>query len=306
MWIGVGLVGLWVAALVWLFRVAESFPMTWMLLSGLSLILLAAWPATAIAVALKRWWMVGAGAGLIVLQLVLLVPLVTGRDLAYGSDTLTVGSANVYAGNTELRAMGEQLTQSPPDVLVLEEFPIEAIIAFREAGLEEVYPHQVQRPGGTLGMAVYSRFELRERKDTGAPVDELVVDVVRPGRPTFRVIGVHVFPPQAGDSASWHRDLRLLDRYLARQTGDWIAIGDYNATFDHRAYRDLLDGGRRDAHIVTGRPWARSWPAGRAMPPFLLIDHAVLAPGMGASATRERTVNGSDHRMIEVDVVLDA
>ena len=123
-----------------------------------------------------------------------------------------------------------------------------------------------------------------------------------PGGRTLRLVAVHVFPPPASDGGRWAADLDALDRFLHDLPRPWVAIGDYNATFDHRAFRGLLHDGRQDAHLVTGRGWARSWPVKPVVPPVLLIDHAVVSPGVRVSATGERTLAGSDHRMIEVDL----
>ena len=303
--VGVVLAVLWTFVMVWLLRLGESLELSWLLLSGLHLMLFGAWPLAAVALVLRRWPLVIAAVGLVVLQLVLVVPSVLGRSAASAEGgRVTIGSVNALDGNPELPALARQLVADPPDVLVVEEFSLPAMHAFQAAGLERHYRHHVLRPTGTTGMAVYSRYPLRSVTRPAAPDNELVVDVARPGATPLRLVGVHVFPPQAGDGGSWHSDLHALDQYLDRLDGPWLAIGDFNATFDHRPYQDLLGAGRRDAHLVTGRPWARTWPSSSPLPPLLLIDHAILGPGIDAVATRERTMAGSDHRMIEVDLPL--
>ena len=100
--------------------------------------------------------------------------------------------------------------------------------------------------------------------------------------------------------------MRSLGDRLDAAPEPWVAIGDFNGTYDHRLYRDLLGGGRQDAHLATGRGLAASWPTtGPLFPPVFLIDRAITSPGLDPVRTAERRVAGSDHEMLDVDIELE-
>lgn len=301
------LIVLWTVIAVWVVRLGEPTSLGWVVMSGVHLLLLAAWPVAIVGLVLRRRALAGAAIATIAVQLVVAWPLLPhpGDDDARGKP-ITIGSWNAFVDNDQLDEAAQQLADDPPDVLVLQEFTPGAKAAFRRAGLETTYPYRIDRSEeGTTGEAVYSRYPVEPMTPPPAPMDDVLLATVRlPNGRQLDVADVHAFGPQPGDSGVWERTLHQLDRTLDEVKGPWVALGDLNATSDHRVFLDLLHDGRRDAHQATGRGYARTWPAGTSLPPLLLIDHAVLSPSTRAAATRERTIAGSDHRMIEVDVTV--
>jgi endonuclease/exonuclease/phosphatase family metal-dependent hydrolase len=78
----------------------------------------------------------------------------------------------------------------------------------------------------------------------------------------------------------------------------WLLAGDFNATLDFPALRDLLDTGYRDAGEVTGNGLAPTWPQGKILPPPVTIDH-VLADGRFSIVDyRVEGLPGSDHAAV--------
>jgi endonuclease/exonuclease/phosphatase (EEP) superfamily protein YafD len=80
--------------------------------------------------------------------------------------------------------------------------------------------------------------------------------------------------------------------------GPVILAGDFNATRQHQALRELLETGFTDAHLATGRGWAATWPVGRRLPPFALIDHVLVSPDLAVASVDEVAISGSDHRAV--------
>lgn len=298
----IGLAGLWVAIAAWALRVGEAVAVTWEVLAMLHLLLLAAWPILGVGLAMRRWRLVAAAVATIGAQLVVVWPMIPWSSGYTGPGTeVSIASLNAYVDNPSLDDAAREVRAARPDILVVQEFTPSTMVAFEQVGLTATYEHHIELPADTTGTAVYSRYPLRE---VVAPVDladQMLVDVELPDGTTLRVANVHVF---ADDVGAWYHGLRALDGELEEFDDRWIALGDFNATFDHRPYRDLLRSGRRDAHLETGRGAARSWPADLPGPPLVLIDHAILSPGVRARSTSERTISGTDHRMIEVDLVM--
>lgn len=85
---------------------------------------------------------------------------------------------------------------------------------------------------------------------------------------------------------------------LAATPGAQVVAGDFNATRDHRPFRDLLAAGFSDcADIAAKRPWPGfTWPANRRYPPIMRLDHILVSPGLTVSETRTVQIPGTDHR----------
>lgn len=296
---------LWLVLAAWLLRLGEAVTVVWALSAGLHLVLLTAWPVLAVGVLLRRRPLAIAAAVTVLAQLAVAWPLLPWpHRLDDIGRPLHIASLNAYVDNQDLDRAARQLVDEAPDVLVVQEFTFHAQAAFRRAGFSTVFPHRIEHPNaGTAGQAIYSRYPLREVRVSRLQ-DVVAATVTRPGGRRLRVFSVHAFAPQTGDPGVWQREIHALDRALSATPGQWVALGDFNATLDHRTYRDLLHDGHRDAHVVTGRGLARTWPEGKGVPPLALIDHAVLGPGVEVARTWERTIAGSDHRMIGAALVL--
>jgi len=295
---------LWVLLAVWLLRLGESTTIGWALGAGLHLVLFAAWPVALLAVLVRRRVLAGAALATIAVHLLVSAPLLPlGSDESPAGPQVTVGSWNAFVDNDDPDAAARILADDPPDVLVLQELTPETERALRGAGLLRRYPHRVGRSEpGTTGETIWSRFPVLDPAPVEAGDDVVAATIEVPGGTTLTVANVHAFGPQPGDPGIWARTLHDLDRALGRIDGPWIAVGDFNATSDHRAFRDLLHDGRRDAHAASGRGYARTWPADGPFPPLVLIDHAIVSRQVQVAGTAEQTLPGSDHRMIRVDL----
>lgn len=289
----------------WLLRVGEATELGWVLAAGLPLALLAASPALLVGVAARRPRLVVGAWVLVVAQVALVWPLLPwaegGLQGADGGRVLQISALNVFVDNGDLDAMASDALAVDRDVLGFVELTPEAETALAAAGIERRYPYRVGTAApGTVGAVLYSRHPLAL---VGEPTSQvLVADVAVPGAERTRVLLLHVFPPGSADPGRWRRTLDDLDRTLEDTPGRWVAIGDVNATMAHRPYRDLLRDGRRDAHLATGRARAGTWPAGGRLPAMFLIDRAIVSAELRAVRTAERTIAGTDHRMLDVDV----
>jgi endonuclease/exonuclease/phosphatase family metal-dependent hydrolase len=78
-----------------------------------------------------------------------------------------------------------------------------------------------------------------------------------------------------------------------------VLAGDFNASRDHRPFRELLAAGFLDcADTARRRPWPGfTWPAGRGLLPVMRLDHVLVSrPGVSARESKLITVPGTDHR----------
>jgi len=252
------------------------------------------------AVAKARWLTVFA-LGLLVVQVVVLVPRFTadGAAIPDGAARLRVATVNSHVGNVDAKALVDFVRSERIDVLAVEELAPQAIPGLDAAGLREVMPYRELRPKDDSSL--YSRFPFTSSGPLPAPTTwpQTTATLTVAGR-AVEVVAVHTYYP-AGDPDRWTRDMVAL-KAVAHENS--VLLGDFNATLDHAPMRDLLSAGLVDAHAELGRGWAPTWPADRALPPLVQLDHVLHGHGFAAVAVGERTLPGSDHRLVFAELAL--
>ncbi|WP_459963564.1 endonuclease/exonuclease/phosphatase family protein [Nocardia sp. IFM 10818] len=106
------------------------------------------------------------------------------------------------------------------------------------------------------------------------------------------------------DTVEWFECwLRTIRDLLDQTPGKVIVGGDFNATYDHAPYRDLLRGRYADSAELLGVGALPTWPDGDSMGaltdsgPFIGIDRVLVAGGH-ATEIRSITIPGTDHRAV--------
>jgi endonuclease/exonuclease/phosphatase family metal-dependent hydrolase len=76
-----------------------------------------------------------------------------------------------------------------------------------------------------------------------------------------------------------------------------VVAGDFNASRDHRPFRDLLAAGFRDcADVSHSRSWPGfTWPAAGRMLPVMRLDHVLVSRTATVRMTRAIRVPHTDH-----------
>lgn len=272
---------------------------------------LVAFAAVAIAAA-ASWW----------LALLLAVPAVTllawqlpparraGRetgpvpqvpDPGPGALTLQVLSLNVLGGSADPAAVVRAIERHRVDVLVVQELTPGMVRRLADACIDTLLPycHLDPRPkaGGT---GIWARWPLTPLP----PVPDMVAAAPRArtepvhGWPVT-VTGVHPKAPMRHNVRRWQQELAAIRSTLVSSDGPQVVAGDFNASRDHRPFRDLLAAGFLDcADAARRRPWPGfTWPAGRWIPSVMRLDHVLVSRGSTTvSASRNIRVPGTDHR----------
>ena len=105
-----------------------------------------------------------------------------------------------------------------------------------------------------------------------------------------------------GGSIRWRSELGVLPAPGKLPT---VVAGDFNATPDHAAFRDVLRRGYVDAAIQTGESLTRTW--GRpGKDPWLTLDHVLASRGCAVLACSVHVIPGSDHRAVYAEIRLPA
>jgi endonuclease/exonuclease/phosphatase family metal-dependent hydrolase len=219
---------------------------------------------------------------------------------------LRVLTFNMFFGRGDAEVLVARVRQLSPDVLFLQELTADAVTRLKQAGLEELLPHnQVELRGGPRGSGIYSRFPLGE----GVPVPPAhaaqptaLLEV--PGGHQVELICVHSATPASehgGAAARWRADLAALPAPDGRPR---IMAGDFNATLDHAAFRGVLGRGYADSGQQAAGGLTPTW----GMPPgkraVLTLDHVLVDRGCAVLGYSVHIIPGSDHRAVYAEIQL--
>lgn len=249
-------------------------------------------------------------AGLVLLLTVAMATLLAPRVLSdsqpgASGERLRVMAVNLYLGRADPWAVVNLARTQQVDVLVLPELTGDAESALDRAGLHAVLPYRVYDTGlGGEGTGIASRIPLRQivlMDETTLSQPSVVVDLE--GGDDVELTAVHVQPGVRSNSArTWRDELHRLPEPTPRQRVRVLA-GDFNASLDHEAFRDLVDLGYADAAEETGQamtPTWSSWPTG----PPVTIDHILADRRCAIGGYAVFDVRGTDHNAVLAEIIL--
>jgi len=239
--------------------------------------------------------------GGLVLQGWWLSPLYSGASPEPGpsADTLRVFTFNVDNGLADPNDVVATAVTSGADVLVLQEVTNSSLSRMEQAGLGEAFPHRAGQPisGGHFGTMVFSTASLSGVTFVGTYESSVMATA---SFPTGTVWLVAVDVPAPGSTGAWADDLGQLVE-LGESLDPGIVAGDFEASFDHQPFRELLDTGLRDAGERSNAGFQRTWPVdlsryGVPLPRLTQPDHVLIGSGLTALSQNTLTIPGSDHR----------
>jgi endonuclease/exonuclease/phosphatase (EEP) superfamily protein YafD len=222
-------------------------------------------------------------------------------DPAPDALTLRVLTLNVLGGSADPAAVVRAIERHQVDVLVVQELTSGMVHRLADARIDALLPYCHPDPRtGSNGTGLWARWPL----DPLPPVPGLVSAAPRArmqpvdGWPVT-VTGVHPRPPVGRNVLRWQQELATIQSTLVNTDGQQVVAGDFNASRDHRPFRDLLAAGFLDcADAARRRAWPGfTWPAGRWIPPVMRLDHVLVSRGSTTvHASRIIRVPGTDHR----------
>jgi endonuclease/exonuclease/phosphatase (EEP) superfamily protein YafD len=218
---------------------------------------------------------------------------------------IVVMTINTRFGLADAAAIVSIARQRDVGLLLLQELTPEAFDALVDAGLEDTLPHVVTAPlDGANGSGVWSRTPLTPLVAPGGFGHPPVVATTVLAGLDVVAASVHPVSPFPSDSAQWSAELDLLTAWLDTGEGPVIVGGDFNATFDHRQFRDLLGAGLHDAVEQAGAGYLPTYPVGRRYPPLISIDHVLTRGPIVATAVDTVELSGTDHLALVATLVV--
>lgn len=287
-------------ALPWLwFAVRETGGRMDAVAVGLPLVGVAAIVSTAIVgVVTRRALPLIAGTSVFVVCAVAVIGPRLPRAIPPPDPAVRVVMANVWDDNPTPGAVPGSLLTGDADVIAAIEFPHEGFIDAMTAEASTAGLGSSVRGGG---LAVWSRFPLRELDDLGFRFARVMrLDVAAPAMP-FVLYVVHALNPLRETSFAQQRQFTddLLTAVDAEERPVVVA-GDFNMSDRLVSYRvmddALVDAMRADTagHTTYLGGWWSTL--------LLRIDHVFVVPSWCAADPATFTVVGSDHRGVEVAV----
>jgi endonuclease/exonuclease/phosphatase family metal-dependent hydrolase len=257
----------------------------------------------------RRAWLFATTTALLALQLFWLFPPGSARP-AQAAGTrrvdLNVMTINAKHGEADAAEIVRLVRENGVGLLAVEEYTPGLEDRLAAEGLASLLPHRISRPDARAsGAAVYS---LHPVTLTGAvPDSQFLMPMVRLSldegdrSATLDVTIVHAKPPVDPGVAQWRQDLAALGKVAARP-GNVVLIGDFNATYDHAEFRQLLAGagGRQtvDVGVASGSRLIPTWPMDGLPLPGIVIDHIVTNPEITGAAYAVHQVPGTDHAAV--------
>lgn len=216
-----------------------------------------------------------------------------------GTD-LVVMQSNLELGGGSAETVVRTAREGGAELLTIEELTPGLLDKLDAAGLADLLPYRYAAPsGGGQGTGIFSRYPLQDGiKFDGFWLNNLRATMIHPDRGPITVFALHPIPPLL-NAGVWAHELGRIGELLNEQTGQVVAAGDFNSTYDHAAYRNLLRGRYADSAELIGVGALPTWPTdkfwGRA--PIIGIDRVLIAGGH-ATAIHSTDIPGTDHRAV--------
>jgi len=240
-------------------------------------------------------------------------PPATGPDL-------TVATANMYFGEGDPVALVDLVDAHAVDVLSLQELTQAAVDGLDAEGLASRLPYRelsgTDEPTGTEGTGVYSRYPLTRNTalefEATFVMTGVTVDV--PGAPPVELLAAHPAAPWAPSQVDfWLADLARLPSATPDAAVRVIA-GDFNATLDHAALRDVLDRGYHDAAEQAGAGLTGTWQPRPdsslsifgTVPPKVALDHIFVDQRVAVNGVAYGDLPRADHDPVIARLTLPA
>jgi endonuclease/exonuclease/phosphatase (EEP) superfamily protein YafD len=271
-----------------------------------------AWPLFVLALIGRQWIIAVLAAGLCALQASWIQGRIRKRRRHLdesGEAVLRVLTVNLRFNSADISELISEIRSADPSVIVFQELTPAHLEKLKATLWSERYCGEFVVPakGGT-GIGIWSRVPISEVEIwdlSGSP--QLLCWLRHDGCSPVRFWGVHIPAPHLSALAPnhWASALDELARKVRAISEPCVIAGDFNSTWDHKPFRQLLKLGLRDAAAVAGRGLVGTWPNHRIPGvPSLQLDHVLVSPDLAIVDTYIGVARGSDHRPVIADVAV--
>ncbi|MBM6774508.1 endonuclease/exonuclease/phosphatase family protein [Olsenella profusa] len=212
---------------------------------------------------------------------------------------------NTHNGDASAQEVVDLVRSQNVEVLCMQELSDEFIAELGNAGIYDLLPYYVISDaasevsnGGRNG--IWSLSPMSNVSGNLLPIEtsSMPAGTVQIGGRSVRVVSVHPNSPVRGAQDLWDSGLSVIGS-LSDYDHTYLVMGDFNSTWDHARFRELLGSSFVDAGEQSGEGFHMTYPSG-ALPSLIEIDHIVYArnSGLVVSSLEAIEVGGTDHRAL--------
>lgn len=308
----------WVSALCWLLAAGftlwaiariggldSGFPLVQMLAYTPYVLVLSLF-ALLLVVLCRRWL----AAGFLLLAVIALALAVLPREIGDpervpGGKSIRILTTNLGVGYANAEQVVDLARARDVDLVAVQELTTEAAAELDAAGFSTDYPHRILQPdAGATGGGIYTRWPIRDQGSLLAEFHQPVGDVEVPASIPIRFVSVHPMAPTTpARTSQWASEYKSLPPAFSGEL-PLVLAGDFNATLDNSAFRELLETGYRDAADVTGEGLVSTWPAGIEWKLPVTLDHVLAEKGISFGEYDVEKIDGTDHRAVFAELIM--
>lgn len=217
-------------------------------------------------------------------------------------NVMRIMTLNTHNGDADVEQIVQTVRDEHVEVLALEEVTDSFLEELQAAGIDDVLPYHVYGldtnwdNGGTN--CLFSTAPMSNTSSNLLTIETSAMPAgsIQVGGKTLRFVAVHPNSPHKGGQDIWSRGLETIES-LSEYDHYYVIMGDFNSTWDHSRFRELLGTSFVDAGEQAGEGYHMTYPNKTWMPALIEIDHIVYAKDSGIFVGDLETVaiDGTDH-----------
>jgi endonuclease/exonuclease/phosphatase (EEP) superfamily protein YafD len=269
-----------------------------------AVIYLPAWVVALVALAGRRFVLAGAAALVVAAQIAFLFPELTATESlphwTAHAPSIRLFDANDYDDNPSMAGYAKEIKAYKPQLLTMEEAITPDATQLQAAGALADLPYRLQvKRFDPKAFLIASKYPLSGDNVVYYDYLPLIVQTtVHLPSGTFSLWVVHTNAPIPGSYVQWKQSLAYVAKLVAaRGVSRLLVVGDFNATWNNKEFRSILDAGLTDGAAARGHAFAMTWSQKLGpIPPLARIDHVLTGTGVEVTEIVTGHGPGSDHR----------
>ena len=215
---------------------------------------------------------------------------------------------NAHNGQADAEQIIAVVISEHVEVLALQEVSSGLVQRLYAAGLAQYLPYSVlsassgQDNGGFN--AVFTAAPMISESSDLIPTDASSVASACINMQAKNVCfgSAHPFSPRPRQQGLWDSSLDSLSQ-LQSETQTYVLLGDFNATWDHKSFRQLLGSRFLDAGQQAGEGFHMTYPSNKRLfgieiPAMVEIDHIIYDRGLLVGDLRTVAISNTDHKAL--------
>ena len=217
-----------------------------------------------------------------------------------------VMTLNTQNGAASARQIVEVVREQHVEVLCLQELTDGMVSDLEAAGIDELLPYHVVSEGasaisngGRNGIWTATAQSDVSRNLLPIQTSSMPAASITIGSATVRIVSVHPNSPVRGAQDLWDEGLSTIGT-LSDYSHAYLIMGDFNSTWDHARFRELLGTTFADAGQESGQGFHMTYPSNSLIPSLIEIDHIVYSrdSDITVSSLETVTISGTDHQAL--------